>query len=214
MLKDTECAAASEPAVAEADAKPLDTVLFVPGLRGHVANHWQTLLAQEMPGSRTVPVEDIQPLSREVRVRNLDREIDAIGGPVLLVAHSAGILIVAHWALAHPAKAAGRIAGALLATPADIELALPEGYPTLDQLTANGWMPIPRNPLPFPAIVAASTNDPLARKERVEQLARDWGCQVDVLGAVGHLNPASGYGSWLDANRLIDQVRTLPSGFG
>lgn len=209
MPKDSECAIATEPAVAEANAKPLDTVLFVPGLRGHVANHWQTLLAQEMPGARTVPAEDVQPLSREVRIRNLDREINAIDGPVLLVAHSAGALIAAHWALAHPAKAAGCIAGALLVTPADIEHPLPEGYPTLDQLTANGWLPVPRSLLPFPAILAASTNDPLAPIERVEQLARDWGCQLDILGAVGHLNPAAGYGPWSDAHRLIDKVRSM-----
>jgi uncharacterized protein len=90
-----------------------------------------------MPGDRTVPAEEAQPLSRGVRIGNLDREIDAIDRPVLLVAHSAGVLIVAHWALAHPAKAASRIAGALMATPADIERALPEGNPTLDQLGAN-----------------------------------------------------------------------------
>ena len=141
MLEDSERA-----------AETVHTVLFVPGLRGHVANHWQTLLAQDMPRARTVPPEDVQPLSREVRVGNLDREIEAIAGPVLLVAHSAGVLIVAHWALANPAKAADRIAGALLATPADIELPLPEGYPTMDQLTANGWIPIPRSPLPFSAV--------------------------------------------------------------
>ena len=190
-------------------AKSPDTVLFVPGLRGHVANHWQTLLAHDMPDSRTVPTEDVLPLSRQARVRNLDREIDAINGPVLLVAHSAGVLIAVHWALMHAAKAASRIAGALLATPADIEFALPEGYPTLDELIANGWMPIPRVSLPFPAILAASTNDPLARIERVQQLARDWGCQLETLGPVGHLNPAAGYGPWPDAHRAIDQVRSM-----
>ena len=31
------------------------TVLFVPGLRGHVPEHWQSLLAAELPESRTVP---------------------------------------------------------------------------------------------------------------------------------------------------------------
>ena len=36
----------------------------------------------------------------------------------------------------------------------------------LGELSANGWVPIPRQPLPFPALVAASRNDPLARFER------------------------------------------------
>lgn len=55
--------------------------------------------------------------------------------------------------------------GALLATPADLESPLPHGYPSIDALRENGWLPIPRDPLPFPSI-----------------------------GAVGHLNPGAGFG--------------------
>lgn len=171
-------------------------ILFVPGLRGHVSDHWQTLVAQDLTGSRTVPSEGQDPLSREARVRNLHREIQRDKDSLFLVAHSAGVLIVAHWAAAHPELAAKRIAGALLATPADIESPLPAGYPTLDELTANGWLPVPRARLPFPAIVAGSENDPLARLDRVRELARDWGSAFRSLGAVGHLNPAAGFGPW------------------
>ena len=38
---------------------------------------------------------------------------------------------------------------------------MPDGYPTLEALRAGGWLPVPREPLPFPSIVAASRNDPL-----------------------------------------------------
>ena len=31
------------------------TVVFVPGLRDHVADHWQTLLQERLPGSLCVP---------------------------------------------------------------------------------------------------------------------------------------------------------------
>jgi hypothetical protein len=31
------------------------TVVLVPGLRGHVEDHWQTRLAASPPGARTVP---------------------------------------------------------------------------------------------------------------------------------------------------------------
>ena len=60
------------------------TIVFVPGLRDHVPEHWQTLL----------------------------------------VAHSAGVMMVAHWAQSHDRP----IRGALLATPADLEQPLPAGY--------------------------------------------------------------------------------------
>jgi len=183
------------------------TILFVPGLRGHVADHWQTLLAQRLPGSHTVPPADVDGLSREVRVAALDQALGRLSGPVVLVAHSAGVLITAHWAQTRfRTDAPWTIVGALLATPADLERPLPEGYPAFDALEANGWLPVPRTPLPFPALLASSTNDPLAAADRVADLARDWGCDVVELGAVGHLNPIAGYGDWPEGMALIERV--------
>ena len=178
------------------------TVLFVPGLRDHVADHWQTLLAAELPGSRTVPSLDQDRLSCAARVEALDRALGAIAGPVILAAHSAGVLMVAHWART------GRrpIAGALLATPADIEIPLPAGYPTFEELEGNGWLPIPRGRLPFPSIVAASRNDPLAEFDRTAGLAADWGSELVDVGEVGHLNPAAGFGPWSNGRRLIQAL--------
>ena len=182
------------------------TVLFVPGLRDHVADHWQTLLAAEFPGSRTVAPLEHDKLSCATRVQALDHAICDIDGPVVLAAHSAGCLMVAHWARTHDRP----IAGALLATPADVETPLPQGYPTFPELQANGWLPMPRAPLPFRTIVAASTNDPLCAFERARGLADDWGSHLEDLGPVGHLNPAAGYGDWPHALDLITRLDTLP----
>jgi predicted alpha/beta hydrolase family esterase len=73
-------------------------------------------------------------------------------------------------------------------------------------LHASGWLPVPRRPLPFLAIVAASRNDPLASFDRVQQLARDWDADMLDLGEVGHLNPASGFGPWDRAEELVDGI--------
>ena len=59
------------------------------------------------------------------------------------------------------------IRGALLATPPDFETPMPEGYPTIAALRDAGWLPVPRQRLPFRSLVAASSNDPLGRLERV-----------------------------------------------
>jgi hypothetical protein len=132
----------------------------------------------------------------------LDRTLAQIDGPVVLAAHSAGVMMVVHWARWHRRA----IKGALLATPPDLESPLPEGYPTLDVLERNGWLPTPRTRLAFPSIVAGSANDPLARVERVTELARAWGSRVVHLGDVGHLNPAAGYGEWPRAEELIAEL--------
>ncbi|MBN9735050.1 MULTISPECIES: alpha/beta hydrolase [unclassified Pseudonocardia] len=182
------------------------TVVIVPGLRDHVADHWQTLLADDLT-RRGRPVRIVAPLqtdrlSRRARVAALDRTVHGITGPILLVAHSAGVVTTVHWA-----RTGSRpVRGALLATPADLELPLPEGYPTTAELEAHGWNPLPRQRLPFPSIVAASTDDPLGRHRRITGMAETWGSRLDTLGAVGHLNPAAGFGPWPRAEQLIAEL--------
>ena len=178
------------------------TVLIVPGLREHVPLHWQTLLAQKLERVRTVPPLEHDKLSCAARVQAIELELRQIEGPVVLVAHSAGAIMVAHWA----AQSRRPIHGALLATPADLETPLPDGYPKLTALSDNGWLPIPRARLPFPSIVAASSNDPLARFERVAGLAESWGSRLEDIGAAGHLNPNAGYGEWPLALSLLGEL--------
>ena len=83
---------------------------------------------------------------------------------------------------------------------------MPEGYPSLAELDAGGWLPVPRQRLPFASLVATSDNDPLGTRERVLTLARDWGSATVDLGAVGHLNPVSGFGPWPMALPLIEAL--------
>jgi uncharacterized protein len=178
------------------------TVLIVPGLRDHVPDHWQTLLEQRLPKVACVPRRATDKLSCAGWVEAIDQSLASVDGPVILVAHSGGVMMAVHWARQHRRP----IHGALLATPADLESPLPAGYPTLDALQQGGWLPTPREPLPFPSIVAASTNDPLARYERVVELAQAWGSRLVSLGDVGHLNPAAGYGPWPRAEQLIREL--------
>lgn len=179
------------------------TILIVPGLREHVPNHWQTLLAERLPRVRSVAPLEHDRLDCTARVDAIDRTLALIQGPVIIVAHSAGTMMVAHWAAQ---RATGQVRGALLAAPADLETPMPAAYPTTDVLNNHGWLPIPRARLPFPSIVAASSNDPLMRIERARDLAQAWGSRFVELGAVGHLNPASGFGAWPQAEAFIREL--------
>lgn len=190
------------------------TILIVPGLRDHVAQHWQTLLEAKLTAEGR-PVASVPPMGREdldcaARVAAIERVASAVPGPMIIVAHSGGCVMLAHWAT-QSQPTARRVRGALLAAPPDFDRPMPEGYPTLAQLGAGGWLPVPRKQLPFPSLVGASRNDPLASYERVAELARDWGSRLVDLGEVGHLNPASGYGAWPKAEALIDELSRLPA---
>jgi predicted alpha/beta hydrolase family esterase len=184
----------------------MSTVLIVPGLRDHVEAHWQTLLAARL-AARGGQVRCVPPMGRgdldcATRVAAIEREAQAVAGPLVLVAHSGGCVMVAHWA--RQTKRA--VHGALLAVPPDFDRPMPEGYPTVEALRASGWLPVPRRTLPFPSIVAGSRNDPLADYGRVSELARDWGSRLVDLGEVGHLNPASGFGEWPRAELFIAEL--------
>jgi len=178
------------------------TVLVVPGLRDHVAQHWQTLLAPELPRVLVVPPMGREDLDCAARVDAIERIARQAEGPLIVVAHSGGCIMVAHWA--HQTRC--QVHGALLAVPPDFETPMPEGYPTIAALRDGGWLPVPRRKLPFPSIVAASRNDPLASLVRINALAGDWGSAVADLGEVGHLNPASGFGPWPMAHAFIAQL--------
>ena len=175
------------------------TVLIVPGLREHVAEHWQTLLQARLSKVRSVPPLETDKLDCMARVRAIQHELEQIDGPVILVAHSAGVLMVAHWA-AHYSRP---IKGALLAAPPDLDAVWPANYPSSETLRSQGWNPMPQGPLPFRSIVAGSTNDHLATLPAVTRMAEGWGAELLNLGDVGHLNPAAGFGHWPQAEALI-----------
>jgi uncharacterized protein len=179
------------------------TVVLVPGLRGHVEDHWQTRLAATLPNARSVrPLGRTDP-SLTARVALLEQVVADVDGPVVVVAHSAGVLVTVHWAATH---AATSVVGARLATPPALATELPPEYPSVGLLRAHGWLPVPRRPLPFPSILATSTDDALGNPVRLRAMADAWGSREHSLGAVGHLNPASGYGDWPEAMELVREL--------
>ncbi|MFV0383996.1 RBBP9/YdeN family alpha/beta hydrolase [Paracoccus sp. (in: a-proteobacteria)] len=178
------------------------TILIVPGLRDHVDLHWQTLLEKRLPNVVSVPPMGREDLDCARRVAAIEAAARSVNGPMIAVAHSGGCIMLAHW-LRHTTR---KLTGALLATPPDFESPMPKEYPSIDELEAGGWLPVPRERMPFPAIVAASRNDPLGSLARITALADDWGARLVDLGKVKHLNPASGFGDWPMADRLIAEI--------
>lgn len=180
-------------------------VVIVPGLRGHVAEHWQTHLAAALPNAHVVDSSARDKGDLSGRIADVQQVITSLDEPAIIVAHSAGVLVTVHWAQRFGAG----VRGALLATPPDLARPLPAEYPSLDELAAAGWLPIPRQELPFPSLVCVSSNDALGNPALVGGMAAAWGSEVVELGAVGHLNPAAGFGEWPAALDLLGRLERL-----
>jgi predicted alpha/beta hydrolase family esterase len=176
-------------------ASELSPVLILPGLSDSGPRHWQTLWFAGRPGFRRVEQQDWETPRCADWVEALDAAVVQAGRGALLVAHSAACALVAHWSVAHPR----RIRGALLVGPSDTEApSYPKG-PT-------GFAPMPLGRFEFASTVVASTDDPYVSLERARQFATRWGSRFVVIGAVGHINAASGIGAWPAGLDLLEEV--------
>lgn len=185
------------------------TVLLIPGMRDETPGHWQTLLAGELQNAVSLPALGRANIDLAARMDQIEQAVQAIAAPVIVVAHSGGAIATAHWAQ----RTRALIHGALLATPPLFEDSLGPEFPALVEFEREGWTPVPRARLPFRTIVAASRNDPLGAYLGVCELAQTWGARVFDLGASGHLNPASGFGPWAAAARLIGELASAPPAY-
>lgn len=174
------------------------SVLVLPGWQGSGPDHWQSRW-EALHGYRRVEQHDwLRPLRGDWSARLEDTVADT-DGPVLLVAHSLGCILTAWWA-GHT-RHAQKVRGALLVAPGDVE------RPDLAQMIP-GWLPIARQPLPFPTVLVGSRNDPYCSLARAEGMARDWGARFVDIGERGHINAESGLLEWPEGHALLQSLST------
>ena len=179
------------------EGKPL--ILIVPGLDNSGPGHWQTVWEETRRDCRRVELGMWDKPHRNTWVNQLNLAIHAADRPVILAAHSLGCLAVAWWARLEPQGLRGKVRGALLVAP-------PEVDHRLNDARVAGFAPMPRDPLPFPAILVGSRNDHYMGFRAVEALARQWQCAFADAGAAGHINAASGLGGWPFGQFLLEQL--------
>lgn len=180
--------------IAEAD------ILVLPGLGNSGPGHWQTRWAEKMRTSAIVEQADWNDPDVDDWAATIDQASRLTTRPVVLIAHSLAVIAVAH---AGP-RLPDNVCGAFLVAPPDVELsaAAPE--------ETHGFRPIPRDPLPFPSMLVASSNDPLCSIDRAVEFATCWGSDFHIAGEVGHINAASGHGPWPEGllmfTRLMQRI--------
>lgn len=162
--------------------------LIVPGLRGSGPDHWQAWWHAVAPDTVWVEQQDWNTPDLD---RWAERIADALkdqAQPAWIVAHSFGVLASIRAAELAP----GKIAGAFLVAPAD-----PDKFGVTHQL--------PRQALPFPSLLVASSSDPWMGLLNAAYWANLWRSHFVNLGDVGHINADSGFGPWIEGRTLFQK---------
>ncbi|MHA6764464.1 RBBP9/YdeN family alpha/beta hydrolase [Streptacidiphilus sp. PAMC 29251] len=180
----------------------MENMIVVPGLGGSGRAHWQSYWLRDRLGAVRVEQRDWERPDRDEWVAELHDTVQRATGPVVLVAHSLGCHTVAHWAHRHHAQ----VRAALLVAPPDIDHSAAHGAPIA------GFGPPAAGPLPFPAVLAASSTDPWAEIGSSRLLAEQWGARFVDLGDAGHVNPEAGFGPWPQGEDLLRDLLTETAG--
>ncbi|HEV7242494.1 MAG TPA: alpha/beta hydrolase [Thermoanaerobaculia bacterium] len=169
----------------------------VPGYSGSGPEHWQTLWERHDPSIVRIEQGDWDHPDVAEWSQAIDTAVRSVTKKAVLIAHSCGVTAVAHWAQRYTPD----LAGAFLVAPPDCERA------DLEQAVRD-FGPTPLDPLPFPAIVIASENDPYCELEKARSFANAWGASFVSVGRSGHVNTASGHGPWPEGRRLLNAFAT------
>jgi hypothetical protein len=167
-------------------------VVVIPGIGNSGPGHWQTLWESEGTGFVRIAPQDWDRPELEDWVGALEAAAVTAGADSVLVAHSLGCLAVAHWA----ARTRARVSGALLVAVPD-----PEGA-AFPPKGASFAQP-PLQPLDFPSLVVASSDDMYGSVEHARRCAAAWRSRFVEIGTQGHINAASGLGAWAQGRSLL-----------
>jgi len=154
--------------------------VVVPGLCGSEQEHWQSAWEQRLPWLSRISVGDWNVADLSRWRDGLHRSLDRAPAPVVLIAHSFGVLASAVVAAERPED----VAALLLVAPAD-----PDKF-SLRQSLPTG--------LPMPTTLVGSLNDPWMAEKKARELADALGAEYQLAGALGHINVESGVGSWFE----------------
>ncbi|OII40615.1 hypothetical protein BIV02_08005 [Curtobacterium sp. MMLR14_014] len=193
--------------------------VIVPGIWNSDPDHWQSVWEREQQDERDEHDENDEHIQHDHRPQQpaavriaptswsdpdpddwraaISEAVASCPEPPVLIAHSLGVLAVADW-LATTADAPALVAGAFLVAPPD-----PLGDTFPDE--ASGFV-APR-PVPpaqrVPTRLVVSDDDPYCSADRALVFAEAMGADVVRVGALGHVNVASGVGDWPAGRELL-----------
>lgn len=174
-------------------------ILIVPGLGSSDPDHWQSRWERQLSSARRAHRSDWDAPDLEARAATLVAAVAGATRPVVAVAHGPGAHVVA----AAAGALAGRIAGAFLVAPPDLD-----DTARVPEVLAG--LRVPTAPLPFASLVIASRTDPLCPYARAEAIAAAWGAPLVDAGDAGHIDAQAGFGPWPEGlMRFAGFLKTL-----
>jgi predicted alpha/beta hydrolase family esterase len=171
-------------------------VLVLPGYGDSGPEHWQSLWEAADPRLRRVQQADWFAPRLDAWLGVLDAAVTACAEPPVIVAHSLGCVLLAHWVQ----REGRRVRSALLVAPADVDAI------ALVMDAVQSFVPVPLVRLPFPSVVVASDDDVYVTTVRAQAFARAWGSRFVGLSGAGHINTESGHGQWREGRALLDEL--------
>ncbi len=180
-------------------------ILVIPGLGGSGPDHWQSRWEAKIPTVRRVVQADWENPGLAAWRDRIVEEVAREARPVILVAHSLGVLAAVHAApFLAKGECSGKVKGGFLVAPPSAKVLA--GLDALDP----AFLTFPGEPLPFPSVLIASRDDPFASFSESEALARTLGAELIDAGLSGHINSESGHGPWPEGLiRFAGFLRTL-----
>jgi len=168
------------------------THVYLAGIGNSGPSHWQRMWYETL-GGVWLEHDDWDHPDRDAWMGDLQDALRGIEGPRVAIAHSLGCLLVSELTR-EPGAAA--LDGAFLVAVPDV------GGPHFPA-EAHGFS-VPDAPLPFPALVVSSQNDPYGSADYAFAVATLWGAEFIDVGGKGHINAVSRLRDWAAGRALLD----------
>ena len=165
--------------------------VIVPGVGGSEHDHWQSWLQRQLKSCSRVQQQDWNKPVLHEWIEQFVKTVQAIQEPIQIVAHSFGCLTTVAALAQHP-ELNQKIKNLVLVAPANPARFGDDGFARESQNDYQQYFHQLKLQVPTQMII--SENDPWLNFQDALQLAKAWKIRPKILGQVGHINVASGFG--------------------